>query len=75
MQDPGQVALALDEIALLLSLSRGNAWKVRAYERGAAIVRSLGDELCELVEQGRLDQVEGIGPSLAKDRRAYADAR
>jgi len=66
MQDPREVAGALDETVLLLSLSQGNAWKARAYRRGAELVRSLGEELGDLIVQGELEQVEGIGPSLSK---------
>jgi DNA polymerase (family X) len=66
VQDAKQVAAALDDIALLLSLTRGNGWKARAYERGAEVARSLGEDLGELVEQGALQTVEGVGPSLAR---------
>jgi DNA polymerase (family 10) len=66
MQDPKIVAAALEDIALLLSLSKGNAWKARAFQRGAQTVRELGDELGELVVQGGLEKVEGVGKSLSK---------
>jgi DNA polymerase (family 10) len=66
VQDAKVVVAALEDIALLLSLSPGNAWKARAYRRGAEIVRDLGDELGELVVQGALEKVEGVGRSLSK---------
>ncbi|HKU43642.1 MAG TPA: PHP domain-containing protein [Polyangiales bacterium] len=65
MHDPDYVALALEEIASLLELS-GEAHKARAYARGAQLVFALGPELAALVRDGRLTEVEGIGPSLSR---------
>src|SRR4051812_19862516 len=65
VQDPNHIALALEEIASLLQLS-GEGHKARAYARGAQIVVALGPELGALVREGRLTEVEGIGPSLSR---------
>jgi DNA polymerase (family X) len=65
VQDPGRIALALEEISNLLQLS-GEGHKARAYARGASIVLALGPELGPLVREGQLTQIEGIGPSLSK---------
>lgn len=66
MQDPRQISLDLDAIASLLEFAGASKFRVNAYRRGAEIVNTLGDELGSLVEQGRLQDFEGIGPALSK---------
>jgi DNA polymerase (family 10) len=66
MQDPRQISLDLDEIATLLEFSGTSKFRVNAYRRGAQIVNTLGDELGVLIEQGRLQESEGIGPTLSR---------
>jgi DNA polymerase (family 10) len=66
MQDLETVVAALEDIALLLSLSGQDGFKARAYRRGAELVRAMGDKLGTLVAQAALSEVEGIGPSLSK---------
>ncbi|HEY3494982.1 MAG TPA: PHP domain-containing protein [Polyangiaceae bacterium] len=66
MQDARQVSLALDEIAGLLEFAEASRFKVNAYRRAAEIVNTLGDELGPLVEQNRLDELEGIGSTLSR---------
>jgi DNA polymerase (family 10) len=61
-----EVASALREIATLLGLEDAARFKVRAYERGAAAVESLAEDVGELVRAGRLRRVPGIGPTLAR---------
>ncbi len=63
--DPRYVARALEEIAILLDLSGENAFKVRAYERGARLVEDLDDRVFALIESDELTAVEGIGEKLA----------
>ena len=66
MQDPRQISLDLDEIATLLEFSGASRFRVNAFRRGAEIVNTLGDELGPLVEQGRLEEFEGIGATLSR---------
>ncbi len=66
MTDSAQVALALLEIAGLLSFAGKNRFQARAYEQGAEIVTSLGAELGSAIEENRLEQIQGIGPSLSR---------
>jgi DNA polymerase (family X) len=66
VQDPRQVSLLLDEIAALLEFSGVSRFKVIAYQRGAEIVNTLGGELGTLVEQQRLEELEGIGSALSR---------
>lgn len=66
MQDARQISLDLDAIAALLEFAGASKFRVVAFRRGAEIVNVLGDELGPLVEQGRLQDFEGIGPTLSK---------
>ena len=66
MQSTRQVALALEELAALLEFAGESGFKVQAYTRAAEVVKTLGDELGPLVEQQRLQELSGIGPSLSR---------
>jgi DNA polymerase (family 10) len=66
MQDPRQISLDLDAIASMLEFGGASKFRVNAFRRGAEIVNTLGDELGSLVEQGRLQDFEGIGPTLSQ---------
>src|SRR5688572_19336162 len=65
MQSTRQVSLALEEIAALLEFAGESRFKAQAYRRAAEVVDTLGDELGPLVEQGRLQELEGIGATLS----------
>ena len=64
MQSTTEVVTALRELAVLLEFSGAPKFKVKAYERGAEVVKTVGD-LGPLVEQGRLGELEGIGATLS----------
>jgi DNA polymerase (family X) len=64
VQSTSEVFAALREIAVLLEFAGAPKFKVRAYERGAEVVKTVGD-LGPLVEQGRLGDLEGIGATLS----------
>jgi DNA polymerase (family 10) len=56
----------LEEIAVLLELKGENPFKVRAYTTGARALETMEEDLEELVEQGGLGSVKGIGSALAE---------
>ncbi len=62
-----QIADALDLIADLLELQSANAFRVRAYRRGAQAVRESGESLARVAAEQpeRLTAIEGIGKDLA----------
>lgn len=70
MHDARHVERGLRELATLLSLSPANRYKARAYERGAEIVAAHASELGALIADGRLEQLAGVGKSLAAQIRA-----
>ncbi|MET0412083.1 MAG: helix-hairpin-helix domain-containing protein, partial [Polyangiaceae bacterium] len=65
MQDSDEVARALDAIAGMLAFAGAPRFRVKAYERAATAVRTVGADLAALVEQDRLRQLEGIGATLS----------
>ncbi len=60
-----KVAQTLDKIADLYSLKGGNAYRVRAYQKAAAEVRSIPEPIEEIDRLGKLQDISGIGPSIA----------
>jgi DNA polymerase (family 10) len=61
------IASVLTEIGTLLELKGENPFKTRAYQAGARVVESLGeDELKTRVAAGTLQEVKGIGEALAQ---------
>ncbi|MGK0456356.1 MAG: DNA polymerase (family 10) [Zhongshania aliphaticivorans] len=56
----------LEEIAVLLELRGENPFKIRAYTTGARALETQEEDLGELIEQGELSLVKGIGSALAE---------
>ena len=63
------VAATLREIAQLVRLGRGDPFRAGAFERGARVVETLAVDLAELAREGRLTELPGIGPALARTIR------
>ena len=59
-----EVATALEEIATLLELKGENSFRVNAYRNGARAVLQIEGDLGPLIEEGKLDEVPGIGETL-----------
>lgn len=60
------MARALRDVALYLELKGENAFKVRAYNLAADRVLAVGEQLAQVVEDGRLAELPNIGPALAE---------
>jgi DNA polymerase (family 10) len=63
--DKKRVIEILDEIGTLLELTGENPFRSRAYHNGAQVVGGLTDDLDELIRQGSLTSIKGIGQGLA----------
>lgn len=62
-----EIAAVLSEIGQLLELKGENPFKIRAYQSGARLLESMGeDELARRVGDGTLEEVKGIGEALAQ---------
>jgi DNA polymerase (family 10) len=61
-----EIAWIFNEIADLLELKGENPFKIRAYRQGARVVEQLSENVEALAAAGQLQQIQGIGPALAK---------
>ena len=65
--DKNQVANLLDEIATLLELKEGSSpFEVRAYQNAARAVNALDGDIEQMVREGKLKGVPGLGPTIIK---------
>ena len=65
--DKNQIASMLEDIATLLALNeKSNVFEVRAYENAARAVNSLDGDITQLVRDGKLKGVSGLGPTTIK---------
>jgi DNA polymerase (family X) len=62
--DRDQVASILAEIGTLLELQGESSFRVNAYHNGARAVLQMGEDLGDVVRQGRLEEIPGIGATL-----------
>ncbi len=60
------VAKVFQDIADLLELKEENAFKIRAYQKAARTIENLPVEVEQLMEQGKLREVPGIGEAIEK---------
>src|SRR5688572_25405807 len=65
MQDKFLIAASLKEIGRLLLVKGDNPFRAHAYERAAQAIERLDGDLCDLVDEGRLTEISGIGNALA----------
>jgi DNA polymerase (family 10) len=62
--DNATIADRLDELAVLLDLAGASGYAVRAYRRAAELVRTTKAPVAELVCEGRVRELRGIGPGI-----------
>jgi DNA polymerase (family 10) len=60
------ISRIFDEIADVLELKNENVFRVRSYRRGARVVHDLPEDAKTLLAEGTLQEVSGIGKSLAE---------
>ena len=64
--DNAAIADSLERYASLLDLSGSGYYNVRAYRRAAELIRPLPTPVAELVRQGKVQTLRGIGPGIAR---------
>jgi DNA polymerase (family 10) len=62
--DKEQVAAILDEIGTILAIQGENPFRCQAYHNAARAIDQLEENLADLVAQGRLGELAGIGKTL-----------
>jgi DNA polymerase (family 10) len=61
------IARSFDEVADILELTNENPFRIRAYRNAARVLRGLGKEVGEMLQQGQdLAELPGIGKDLAE---------
>ncbi|NBB80179.1 MAG: DNA polymerase/3'-5' exonuclease PolX [Verrucomicrobia bacterium] len=59
-----EIVEVLEDIAVLLELKGENPFKIRAYATGARALDTMEDDLGDIIADGRLGSVKGIGSAL-----------
>jgi DNA polymerase (family 10) len=62
--DKDQVAAILAEIGTLLELQGESPFRVNAYLNGARVIQQMDESLADVVREGRLTSIPGIGETL-----------
>ena len=62
--ETARIAQVLDEMGTLLELRGENPFRCRAYHAAAQALTNLPDELSEMIAEGRLSEVPGIGDTM-----------
>jgi DNA polymerase (family X) len=69
----GEIADRLVLFAALLELAESSPFAVRAYARAAELVRSTPAPVAELVREGRVRELRGVGPSIESKLRELVE--
>jgi DNA polymerase (family X) len=65
--DKAQVANLLEQTGMLLALKEGSSvFEVRAYENAARALNALDGDIAQLVREGKLEGIPGVGPTISK---------
>jgi DNA polymerase (family X) len=71
--DNGAIAERLDAFAVLLDLAGSERYTARAYRRAAETIRETRAPVADLVRAGRVQDLRGIGPGIAKRLRELVE--
>lgn len=66
-----EVAALLEQIAELLMLKNENPYRIRAYTIAAQNIRDLDADIEEIAQQGKLDEIPGVGKAIAAKIEEY----
>src|SRR5262245_55524704 len=69
-----EIAAIFNQIADLLEIQSANPFRIRAYRRAAVSLENLTGNVEELVRQGSLRDIPGVGEDLAKKIAEFIDA-
>jgi DNA polymerase (family 10) len=71
--DNAGIAARLDQFASLLDLAGAGPYTARAYRRAADLIRATPAPIAELVRQGRVRELRGIGPGIERRLRELVE--
>ena len=61
-----EIAAVFDDIANILKYKNENIFKIRAYQKVARSIKELTEAVEQLVVEGRLREVNGVGEVISK---------
>ena len=61
-----EISQVFIEIAELLRLKKDNIFKIRAYEKAARAIAELAVDVKQLVAEGKLREIPGVGEAINK---------
>jgi DNA polymerase (family 10) len=61
-----EIAAVFDDIAGMLRLKKESIFKIRAYQKAARSIEGLAVEVAQLVAEGRLREVPGVGEAISR---------
>ncbi len=61
-----EIAAVFSDIADLLRIKKDNIFKIRAYEKVAKAIEQLPVEVEQMVREGRLKEIPGVGEAINK---------
>ncbi len=61
-----EIAAVFSDIADLLRIKKDNIFKIRAYEKVAKAIQELPVDVEQLVREGRLKEIPGVGEAINK---------
>ena len=70
-----EVARIFEHMARLLAFKGKDRFRIRAYERAAVSIRDLEEDLTTISEQGKLEDIPGIGKDLSEMIEEYIRTR
>lgn len=68
-----EIAERLREIYQLMQLAGENRFRAIAFDRAAQTIESLNEDISDYIENDSLTDIKGIGNSIAKDIKSYAE--
>ncbi len=64
--DKKEISRLLNQIGVMLEIRGENQFKIRAYKNGARKIELLDEDIYQIVKEGRLKDISGIGATLAE---------
>ena len=64
--DKNDIIEVLERIGTMMEIKGENPFKIRAYSAGARTLQTMEEDLGELIEEGRLGSIPGIGKALTE---------
>ncbi len=71
--DNKEYARILKEIAILRQIRGDNVFKIRAYENGSRAIENLTESIEDLMDEGDITKLDGVGKSIAREVKALRE--